>query len=211
MSQILSFDSTEARDGMLAPGVEKGEAESFERLDELLAGLQSGAAGTELLVERDFNAPRDLVWRAWTEPERLAQWWGPPGSAICVASLDLRPGGLFHYSMQAPNGPLMWGKFVYREVSPQDRLVFANCFSDEMGGLTRNPWIPTWPLQVLNTLTLTERGGKTHLTLRGAPISATEQELQAFREGVDGMKQGFAGTFEQLDRYLAAALTRARA
>jgi len=63
---------------------------------------------------------------------------------MCVRGLDLRPGGLFHYSIQATNGPLMWGKFVYREVVPQERIVFVNSFSDENGGVTRNPWIAGW-------------------------------------------------------------------
>ena len=210
LAQTLVFDSVEARDGMVASGMESGEAESFDRLDELLAELSHKAGPVaELAITREFDAPRDLVWKAWTEPERLATWWGPPGSEIRVKGLDLRAGGAFLYSMQTPNGPEMWGKFVYREVSPQDCLVFVNCFSDEKGGLTRNPWIATWPLEILNTLTLVERDGKTTLTLQGGPINATADELQAFAAGVSGMRQGFAGTFKQLDRYLAEALARA--
>lgn len=125
-----------------------------------------------------------------------------------MKSLELRAGGAFLYSMQTPNGPEMWGKFVYREVEPQECLVFVNCFSDENGGLTRNPWIATWPLEILNTLTLAEHDGKTTLTLRGGPINASAEELQAFAAGVSGMQKGFAGTFKQLDSYLAEALAR---
>ena len=217
LSQNLLFSSKEARDGMIASGMERGEAESFERLDELLAGLldsagsgsATGTAANQMVVTREFDAPRDLLWKAWTEPDRLARWWGPPGSAIEVARLDLRPGGVFHYSMKTPNGPLMWGLFAYREVVPTERIVFVNSFSDAAGGLTRNPWIATWPLEILNTLTLTEHGGKTTLTLRGGPINATAEELQAFEAGRAGMQGGFAGTFEKLDRYLAEALARA--
>jgi uncharacterized protein YndB with AHSA1/START domain len=214
LSQHLLFDSLESRDGMIASGMEWGEAQSFERLTELLAELQRGgsngaAAGPEFVFEHDFEAPRDLVWKAWTEPQRLAKWWGPAGFEMSVRSLDLRPGGVFHYSMQMPNGPLMWGKFVYREVVPQERIVFVNSFSDEKGGVTRNPWIAGWPLEVLNAVALTEHDGKTRLTMRGGPINATEEELQAFRGGLAGMEQGFAGAFAQLDRYLAEALARA--
>ena len=211
LSQTLRFSSKEARDGMIASGMEWGQAQSLDRLDELLAELGGGRAAApvaEVVVTREFDAPRDLVWKAWTEPERLAQWWGPPGSEIRVKGLDLRAGGTFLYSMQTPNGPEMWGKFVYREVNPQECLVFVNAFSDEKGGLTRNPWIAGWPLEILNTLTLTEHVAKTTLTLRGGPINATVEELQAFAAGVAGMKQGFAGTFKQLDRYLAQALAR---
>ena len=212
LRQHMLFDSIEARDGMLASGMERGEAESFDRLDELLLQLAAAAGdrpAPELFISRDFAAPRDLVWKAWTEPERLARWWGPSGSAIHVAGLDLRPGGAFHYSMRQPKGPEIWGKFVFREVSPQERLVFVNTFSDAAGGLTRNPWIATWPLEILNTLTLTEHAGKTRLTLRGGPINATAEELASFAAGRDGMQKGFAGTFAQLDRYLAEALARA--
>ena len=221
LSQTLLFGSREARDGMIASGMEWGQAQSFERLDELLAGLLGGAAAasgpapaagtapTQMVVTREFDAPRDLVWKAWTEPDRLARWWGPPGSAIEVARLDLRPGGVFHYSMKTPSGPLMWGLFTYREVVPTERIVFVNAFSDAAGGLTRNPWIATWPLEILNTLTLTEHAGKTTLTLRGGPINATAEELGAFEAGRAGMQGGFAGTFDKLDRYLAEALARA--
>jgi uncharacterized protein YndB with AHSA1/START domain len=166
-------------------------------------------AEREVTITRVFGAPRAVVFRAWTDAAQLAQWWGPQGSEIRVRSLDLRAGGTFHYCMQTPNGPEMWGKFVYREVNPQDCLVFVNSFSDANGGLTRNPWIAGWPLEILNTLTLTEQDGKTILTLRGGPINASAEELQTFAAGVSGMQQGFAGTFKQLDRYLAEALAHA--
>jgi uncharacterized protein YndB with AHSA1/START domain len=107
----------------------------------------------------------------------------------------------------APAGEI-WGKFTYRAVTPQHQLVFVSAFSDAQGGLARNPWLDTWPLEVLNTLTLTEGGGKTRLALRGRPINATAEELASFAAGVDGMQKGFAGTFEQLDRYLAGARAR---
>jgi uncharacterized protein YndB with AHSA1/START domain len=222
LSQTLTFASKEARDGMVASGMEWGQSQSFERLEELLAGMlggqtpadavagaSTGAASSPLVVTREFDAPRDLVWKAWTEPDRLARWWGSPGSAIEVARLDLRPGGVFHYSMKTPDGPPMWALFAYREIVPTERIVFVNSFSDAAGGLTRNPWIATWPLEILNTLTLDEHGGKTTLTLRGGPINATAEELQAFEAGRAGMQDGFAGTFNQLDRYLAEALARA--
>ncbi len=215
LSQTLLFNSVEARDGMVASGMEWGQAQSFERLDELLAelarsgGADGTAAGPQLALTRDFDAPRDLVWKAWTEPERLARWWGPAGSEIGVRSLDLRPGGVFHYGMRAPDGSEMWGRFVYREIEPPQRLVFVSSFSDETGGVTRNPWTAVWPLEVLNALTLAEHGGRTTLTLRGGPINATEEEMQAFAAGAAGMRQGFDGTFGRLERYLAEALAKA--
>ncbi len=83
--------------------------------------------------------------------------------------------------------------------------MFLNGFSDAQGGDTRNPWIPAWPLEVLNTLTLTEQGGKTLLSLRGGPVNATEAERKLFEENFKGMRGGMAGTFDQLAEYLARA------
>lgn len=189
---------------MIASGMEWGERQSFERLDELLAELyQREAAGPELEITRDFDAPVGLVWKAWTDPAALAEWWGPAGTEIYVKQFDLKPGGIFHYGMKDPNGQEIWGRFVYREVSPTTRLVFINSFSDANGGLTTNPWIAGWPLEIVNTLTLEDRGGKTHLTIHGAPINASAEERKNFEGGRAGMKGGFAGTFAKLDKYLA--------
>jgi uncharacterized protein YndB with AHSA1/START domain len=157
----------------------------------------------EFVITRVFDAPRDLVFKAHTECERLKRWWGPKGFTMTACNLDLKPGGAFHYCMRSPNGQDMWGKFVYREIVAPERLVFVNSFSDEMGGSTRNPWMPTWPLEVLNVATFTEQGGKTTLTMRGTPHNASPEERAAFKAAMHSMEQGFGGTFAQLDHYLA--------
>src|SRR5438445_232590 len=79
----------------------------------------------------------------------------------------LRPGGLFHYCLRSPDGHDMWGKFVYREIIAPERLVFVVSFSNEQAGITRHPASPTWPLEVLSTLTLAEHEGRTTFTMRG--------------------------------------------
>ena len=68
------------------------------------------------VITRVFDAPRSLVWKAWAERDRLMQWFGPKGFIMRVATLDLRPGGIFHYCLRSPDGKDMWGKFVYREL-----------------------------------------------------------------------------------------------
>ncbi len=158
----------------------------------------------EFDISRTFDAPRSLVWKAFTEADSLAQWWGPKGFKMGDIKLDLRPGGVFHYCMRSPDGMEMWGKFTYREINPQESMVFVNSFSDAAGGITRNPFIAIWPLEVLNHLSLEEHEGKTTVTLRGGPINASEEEMKAFEQGRESMKQGFQGTWEQLDEYLAA-------
>lgn len=159
----------------------------------------------EFTISRVFDAPRDLVWKAWTEPARLAQWWGPKGCTIRVISLDLEPGGIFHYAMQFQPGHDMFGRFVYREIKAPERLVYVSSFSDAQGGVTRAPFKSDFPLELLNHVTLNEQGGKTALSLRGVPIDATEEERQVFVGMFNSMRKGFGGTFEQLAGYLAKA------
>ena len=204
MSLTMRFSSKEARDGMIASGMEGGQSQAYERLDEILAELyQRDAAGPELVISREFDAPKDLVWKAWTDPSALAVWWAPAGSDVQVKTFDLRPGGMFHYNQKSPNGPEIWGRFVYREVSPTDRLVFVNSFSDVAGGLTSNPWVAGWPLEVLSTLTLEDLGGRTRLTIHGAPMNASVEERQTFERARTSLSEGFAGTFQKLEAYLA--------
>ena len=162
-------------------------------------------ADEELVISRVFNAPRDLVWKAWTEAERLARWWGPKGFALSVAKLDSRPGGIFLYSIRTPSGQEMWGKFVYLEISAPERIVFISSFADAQGNVTRNPMSATWPPEIINTLTLSEHDGRTTLTLRGGPHHASDEERKTFTDARANVQMGFKGTFEQLDEYLASA------
>ena len=157
------------------------------------------------VISRLFDAPRERVWKAWTEREELMQWFGPKGVTIAVARLDLRPGGTFHYSMRMPDGKEMWGRFVYREIVPPERIVLVNSFSDENGGLTRHPLSATWPLEMLSATTLADAGGKTKLTIEWAPWHPTDEERRTFDSSHEGMKQGWSGTFEQLASHLARA------
>jgi uncharacterized protein YndB with AHSA1/START domain len=89
-------------------------------------------------------------------------------------------------------------------VAPE-RIVFVNSFSDENGAITRAPFSDKWPKEVRNTLTLTEEGGKTTLSLHGGPIGVTDEERAMFESMFASMQQGFSGTFEQLEQYLAKA------
>lgn len=156
----------------------------------------------ELVITRVFDAPRELVWKAFTEPDRLAHWWGPAGFTMLVRTLDLRPGGVCHYSMRSPDGHVSWGSFVYRDIVPPERLVFVNSFSDEAGGIIRAPFSPTWPLEILNSVIFAESDGKTTVIIRGAPINSTEEELQTFWNAQDSVQRGFGGTFDRLAAYL---------
>lgn len=154
-------------------------------------------------ISRTFEAPRELVFKVYSQAEHLACWWGPAGWQWVKGDLDFRPGGQFHYCMRLPNGPEMWGKFIYQEIEPPRRIVFINGFSNPEGELTRHPMAPTWPLEVINELTLEEQDGRTVLTLRGRPHNASVIEQQTFAAGFESMRMGFGGTLDQLAAYLA--------
>ena len=160
----------------------------------------------DFAIDRVFDAPREQVFAALTEIDRLKHWWGPKGFTWIDGTLDLRPGGIFLYGMRSPGGPEMWGKFVYREILRPERLVFVNSFADKSGAVIRSPFAATWPLTVLNTLTLAQQGAKTILTWRGAPVDASEEERKTFASMRPSMHQGFSGTFDQLADHLVRSL-----
>ena len=103
------------------------------------------------VIARVFDAPRQNVWRAWTEPDRLRQWWGPKGFKVHTCKVDLRPGGIFLYGMTAHDGTDIWGRFVYREIEAPEKLVFMVSFSNPEGGVSRHPWSPSWPLEWMSS------------------------------------------------------------
>ncbi len=182
----------------------EGGNQTLGRLSEYLAKMGTSDSNMKpFVISRVFNAPRELVWKAFTDPEHMKHWWGPKGAVILDYKMDLRPGGINHYGMRY-GGQDMWGKFVYREIVAPERLVFVNSFADEKGGLTRHPLSKDpWPLEMLSTLTFTEQNGKTTLTIEWVPINSTQEERDTFEKGRDGMKQGWTGTLDQLENYLA--------
>ena len=204
VSMRMVFRTQEERDRVVnVYGALQGNRQTMDRLEDHLAAL---SGGPKLVISRTIDVPRSLVWKAWTETGRLAKWWGPKGFAWAGGMMDFRAGGIFLYGLTAPDGKAtMWGRFVYREVVEPSRLVFVVSFSDVNGAATRHPMAPDWPLEILNVLTLEESGGKTLLTLEGRPLHASEAERKAFENGIGSMQQGFAGTFAQLDAYLAGA------
>lgn len=171
-----------------------------------MSAAPSGTAGEPpFVISREFDATPELMWKAWTEPARLRHWWGPKGFVVHTCKVDLRPGGLFHYGMKAPDGSDMWGRFVYREIEAPRRMVFIVSFSDPAGGIARHPGHESWPLQMLSTVTFARAGTKTRVSVQWEPFEATEAERRTFYDGRSSMQQGWTGTFEQLGDYLASS------
>ncbi len=163
----------------------------------------SKPADKPFIITRSFDAPRDLVFRVWTEEKHLLNWWGPKGFTVKQAKNDLRQGGVMHYCLLTPDAQEMWGKWVYREIVKPEKLVFIDCFSDAKGGVTRHPMSQNWPLEMLTMITFTERNGKTEITVQWEAYNASEAEREVFNSSHTSMKNGWGGTFDQLEAYLA--------
>jgi len=177
-------------------GAEMGWNMSLDRL--------AKETGSGLFIKRVFDAPRDLVWKAVTEAECLMHWWGPKGFIPMTCEVDLRPGGTFRYSLRAPDGSVMWGKWMYREIVAPELLVSVTSMTDEAGNPMRHPMAANMPAEVLYAMKLSEHDGKTTMTISGVPFNATEEERKAFEAGRDFMEQGFDGTLSKLVAYLVS-------
>ena len=160
-------------------------------------------AAAEFVLHRTFEASREDVWNAFTQPEHLRHWLGPQNCSIEITRHELKPGGLFHYCMKYPNGRAVWMRSVFREILPPERLVSLNSFSDERGALARSPWLPKYPVQTVNTLMLAEEDGRTLLTLRVVPLDASDEEAGVFTGALAGMTNGIGASFDVLADYLA--------
>ena len=143
----------------------------------------------ELVLKRVFNAPRERVWKAWTDPRQLAQWWGPAGFTNPVCEADVRPGGAIRIDMRGPDGAVYPMTGVYREVVAPERLVFTASALDEKGR----------PLfEVLNSVTFAKQGGKTLLTVRAQVVNKTAG-ADAYLEG---MEEGWSQSLVRLEALL---------
>ena len=148
--------------------------------------LATEPADRVLKIERVFDAPRSLVFKAWTEPEHITKWWGPRGFKSTVLKSDLRPGGAYRIHMLGPDGD-HWSQGVYREVVPPERLVMVGSWADAQGN-------PTRPETTL-TLLFEDVGGKTRLTLHNAIFESTTAR--------DMHNSGWSSSLDCLAEYLA--------
>jgi len=141
----------------------------------------------ELALTRIFDAPRTLVFRAWTDPRLVAQWWGPKDFTNPVCELDARPGGAIFINMRGPDVVDFPMNGLFQEVKEPERLVFtSSAFTDDHG---------KDQLEVLNTVSFDEVNGKTKVTLHAKVLRMTPQTTAA----VDGMDEGWSQSLERLN------------
>ncbi len=147
-----------------------GETESTQR-----------SARDELIITRIFDAPRALVWKAWTDPEHIQRWWGPKDFTAPACRIDFRVGGKYLFCMRSPEGRDYWSTGVYREIVPLERIVCTDSFADEAGNVVPATYYgmsPDFPLEMLITVTFEEDEGKTKMTLKHTGLPAGEMSEQ---------------------------------
>jgi uncharacterized protein YndB with AHSA1/START domain len=209
------FDSEAARNHVIQTyNAVEGGKQHLANLDAFLSPPSPTSATTSpdspseiLTISRHFSAPREQIWQAWTHRDHLARWFGPKGASINQATLDLRPAGLFHYSMSNPQGLHMWGRWIFCAIDPLFRLTFISSFSNEQAQLTPAPFpgLDDFPPQVLGSMTLLDHAGPskgTLLTLESRPFDATPAQRAFFANFHKSMQQGWSGTLDQLTDHL---------
>jgi len=153
------------------------------------------------VLERTFNAPRELVWKTWTDPELLPRWYGP-GAETIVHRLDVKAGGLWL-------GEMRWGekshfqRVEYTEVTPPERLVWLHSVTDADWNVIPNPMMPDWPRVLLTTVTFEGDGAQTNLRLTWVPHGANEAEAACFAAALDGLDKGWGAGMKLLEELLA--------
>jgi uncharacterized protein YndB with AHSA1/START domain len=185
LSMRMVFSSAAQRDTVVKTyHAIEGANQTLDRFGEQLRKMQ------ELLTTRVFDAPRDLVFKAWTDPKRLRHWWGPKGFSNPVCEVDVRPGGAIRIHMRAPDGAVypMTGEF--HEIVKPERLVFTSRALDGNGEAL---------FEVLNTVTFAEEGGKTKLTLQARVTDVKGDAAQHLA----GMEQGWSMSLDRLADRLA--------
>lgn len=149
-------------------------------------------AGEPLVVmTRTFDAPRELVWKAWTEPEHVARWWGPRIYTNTVLEMDVRPGGRWRIEQRAGDGIVHRFKGEYREVVRPERLVNTFIYEDDAGTFEDRP--------VLETYTFEEEDGRTKLTAVSVFGSVADRDGMA----ASGMEGGARESLDRLAELLA--------
>jgi len=196
----IIFHTTEIRDQIMREvGAIEGGNQTLDRLERYLA--DSAATDDGLYISRVFDAPRELVFKAWSDPELAKKWWGPRAYSAPVAKMDFRVGGKYLLCMRGPHPSGGEGDLyscgVYKEIIPGERIVCTDSFADEHGNIVDSSHygMPGFPEAVTVIVTFEDYRGKTRMTLR--------QGMPAFMK--EGANQGWNESFDKLVEALAAA------
>ncbi len=158
----------------------------------------------EFVLDRVFDAPAELVWKAWTDPELLAQWYGPNVETV-IHRFELEPEGVWLNEMKMEQGS-SYQKVVFKEVLAPEKLVWHHFSSvDEAWNPVANPMMPDWPALLLTTVTFNPmEGSKTSVRLSQVPLQATAEEIACFARMKDNMGGGWGAGYAIVDEQLQA-------
>ncbi len=206
MDMTMTLPTAEAADATRQFIRKAGGDATWDRLAEYLEHESTGKE--KFVINRTFAAPLELVFEMWTSPQHFAQWLPPSGFTMQFIRCDIREGGSGFYSMsgRGPQGEFtMYGRCEYLEIRRPGRIVYAQQFCDKDENVTRHPMSPTWPATMLTTVQLTAEGAEhTRVTVTWQPHGATtREELETFIKAKSGMTQGWTGSFDKLEAYLA--------
>ncbi|MBX7139278.1 MAG: SRPBCC domain-containing protein [Oligoflexia bacterium] len=176
---------------------------TWDRLAEYLEHESSGRE--KFVINRSFEAPIDLMFEMWASPEHSSRWSPPSGFEMKFIEAQIRPGGSSFYVMTGPGGAKMFGRANYLELEKPHRIVYTQQFCDEQGKISRHPMSPTWPETMLTIVTFTAEGpDQTRVTVTWEPYgTVATDELETFVKARGGMTQGWTGSFDKLEAYLA--------
>lgn len=163
----------------------------------------------EYQLDRIFDVPREMVWRAWTDPELLSRWYGP-GAETIIHKFDLKPRGLWLNEMR-------WGdnshfqKVIFQEVMPPSKLVWHHHFStDADWNDIANPMMANWPRLLLTTVIFEDMEDKTKVRLTQVPIGATDVEITYFAQTMANMDKGWGSGYAIMDELFVELQTNVR-
>jgi uncharacterized protein YndB with AHSA1/START domain len=173
--------------------------------DRLAEHLAKEAGKEQFVINRSFDAPIDVMFEMWTNPEHIAQWLPPTGFTMEFLQSKTEAEGKTFYYMTNSKGVEMYGRKQMLEMQAPDRLVYTQQFCDKDENISRHPLAPTWPETMLTTVQLTEEGpNRTRVTVTWETYGdVTKEELEVFIQSRAGMTMGWTGSFDKLDAYLA--------
>jgi uncharacterized protein YndB with AHSA1/START domain len=202
MDMTMSLPTPEAAEEARKFIKKAGGNATWDRLAEYLEEESTGKQ--KFVINRSFEAPRELMYDIWTRPQHLSRWLPPTGFEMELRRADFRPGGSSFYRMFG-GGIEMYGRCEYLAMDRPERIVYTQQFCDEHEQVSRHPAMPLWPETMLTTVVLTAEGpDQTRVTVTWEPYGAvTAEEMAAFVKARGGIAQGWTVSFDKLESLLA--------
>lgn len=180
-----------------------GGNSTWDRLAEYLA--EDTKKEDIFVINRTFEAPIAVVFDVWTDPNKFSNWLPPTGFTQKILKGEVKAGAEIFYRMDGPEGVKMFGKIRYKEITKPSKLIYTQIFTDENENVSRHPFAPTWPESMLTTIRFfAETGETTRVEITWiVDGAATDIECKTFHDAKAGMTQGWTGSFDKLEQYLA--------